>query len=356
MSRVALREDQVQRYARAILLHDVGGRGQQALLATGARLTQGGPALLTAAAYLGAAGTPVDGPASPLAQSDRGLLVRAADVDLPGRAVVRRALERLNPDAISAPGRTGTLVALPDGCQGPRPLVAVGRRDTRWVLWAANAEACGACLLDAVRGAEAPGTGPEAIQAGALVALLFQRLVLGLGPPLSGLEMGGDGGMRVLEAPVCTHPPGLPSRLVAEAVRHLEACYPEEGCGVVLRGPAGARWVALTNAYGVWAARDPVGFPRDARSAFLFEPAAWLALLREADGQGERVACVVHAHPDGLAAFSAEDRAQAAPAGLPLLPGVGYLVVAVQKGRATEAAWVRWQGGDFQEEPFSLSE
>jgi proteasome lid subunit RPN8/RPN11 len=352
---VALREDQVQRYSRSILLPGVGGRGQEALLSTGARLTAGGPALLTAAAYLAAGGTPLDGPPGVLACGDAGFLVRASDLGLPAAATLRPGLERLNPDASAAPLRCGTLVALPDGCAWPRPLVAVGSGEGNWVLWAAAAEACEACLRSAVRGVGAPGSGPEAIQAGALAAFLFQRLVLGLAPALSGLRMGPGGGMEVLQPVECTHRPDVPRDVLAEAVRHLEACYPEEGCGVVLKGPTGTRWVALRNAYAAWAASDPAGFPRDAQSAFLFEPADWLALLREADGRGEHLAYVVHAHPDGQATFSAEDSRQAAPGGLPLLPGAAYLVVAVQKGRATAASWVRWAGGQFHEQAFPVS-
>ena len=222
------------------------------------------------------------------------------------------------------------------------------------MLWAATGEACDVCLAEVVRGAEAPGAGPEAIQAGALAAFLFQRLVLGFAPPLSGVGMAKEGCLVPLEPPACVHGLDVPPAVLGEAVRHLEACYPEEGCGVVLRGPAGARWVPLANAYGTWAARDPAAFPRDARSAFLFEPQAWLALLREAEGRGERVTYVVHAHPDGQAAFSADDAAQAAPGGLPLLPGVAYLVVAVREGHATGACCARWRGSGFLEAPLHL--
>jgi proteasome lid subunit RPN8/RPN11 len=63
---------------------------------------------------------------------------------------------------------------------------------------------------------------------------------------------------------------------------------------------------------------------------------------------------VVHAHPDGQAALSAEDRAQAAPAGEPLLPGVAYVVVAIHQRRATAAAWARWQTGGFVEAALPL--
>lgn len=354
MSPVTLREDQIQRYSRTILLPGVGGVGQEKLLSTGVRLASGGPALLTAAAYLAASGTPVEGPPGVVAGADAGFLVRQSDVGREATSTVQGALGRLNADAVAVPTRMGTLVALPDGCEGPRPLVAVGCTETGWVLWAAGAEACGACLGEAVQGATSPGSGPEAIQAGALAAFLFQRLVLGLAPPLSGLRVARDGSMEVLAAPVCRHGPQLPRGVLAEARRHLEACHPEEGCGVVLKGPGGARWVALRNAYATWAARDPAGFPRDARTAYLFEPADWLALLRDADSRGEHVAFLVHAHPDGQATFSAEDRAQAAPAGQPLVPGAAYLVFAVEKGRATSAVLVRWVGKAFREEAFSL--
>jgi proteasome lid subunit RPN8/RPN11 len=349
----SLRGEQIQRYSRAILLGPVGGRGQHALLSTGVRLGAGGPALLTAAAYLAAGGTPVSGPPGRLGPEDVGFLCEASELGQPASLVVGRALGALNPDAVEEPSRWGALVALPDAPTGERPLVAVGSRGGCSLVWAAGAGACSACLADAVAGCGAPPTGPAAVQVGALAAVLFERLLLGLGPQLSGLEVDAEGATVARAAPPCAHAPALPAQLLAEAVRHLETCYPEEGCGVVLEGPAGARWVALPNAYARWAKADPDAFPRDARTAFVFEPAEWLAVLREADRRGERVACIVHAHPDGPAAFSAEDAAQAAPGGIPLVPGAGYLVVSVRRGRAAAAAWVRWQDG-FRETPFFL--
>lgn len=351
---MALADAQIERYSRLVLLRGVGGRGQEALLSVGARLQASGPALLTAAAYLGAAGTPIEGPALALGEGDAGFLVRASELGQKAAPVLRAALEQLNADATRAPVRAGSLVALPDGCLGARPLVAVGRRGGRWVLWAANAEACAACLASAVEGAEAPGEGAEAIQAGALAALLFQRLVLGLGPSLSGMGMAADGRMEVLDVPECPHPRPVPASVLAEAVRHLEGCAPEEGCGVVLEGPRGMRWVPLRNAYGTWKEHDAEAFPRSPRTAFLFEPTEWLKLLREADAASERVAFIVHAHPEGPAAFSAEDRARAAPGGLPLFPDVGYLVVALREGLAEKVVQVRWQAGAFREWPLFL--
>ncbi|HYH97137.1 M67 family metallopeptidase [Hyalangium sp.] len=144
---------------------------------------------------------------------------------------------------------------------------------------------------------------------------------------------------------------------LSEIIRHLEATYPQEGCGVILRaGPRGSwRIRPLPNAYDRYHAADPVRFPRTSRTAYLFEPHEWLALNREADARGEQITCVFHSHVNGIADFSAEDRAQAMRAGQPLLPAVSYLVIAVVGGRAAEARLFRWVDGEFRDRLVTLS-
>jgi hypothetical protein len=44
----------------------------------------------------------------------------------------------------------------------------------------------------------------------------------------------------------------------------------------------------------------------------------------------------------------------AAPEGMPLLPGVSYLVVAVDRGSATAARLFWWEGEDFLERAVAL--
>ena len=132
-------------------------------------------------------------------------------------------------------------------------------------------------------------------------------------------------------------------------VRYLEAAWPQEGCGVILRAGAEGTWRVrfMPNAYDRYHAADPVRYPHTSRTAYLFEPRDWLALNLEADSRGEQIACVFHSHVNGIADFSAEDRAQALAAGQPLLPDVSYLVVAVVAGRASEARLFRWVEGEF---------
>ena len=57
---MALSENQIVRYGRQILLRDVGGRGQERLLASPVRVIGSGPEIDDAVAYLVAGGTPVE--------------------------------------------------------------------------------------------------------------------------------------------------------------------------------------------------------------------------------------------------------------------------------------------------------
>jgi proteasome lid subunit RPN8/RPN11 len=137
----------------------------------------------------------------------------------------------------------------------------------------------------------------------------------------------------------------------SEVLRLLEQAYPAEGCGILLR--KGARWRVrpMENAYDRYHLADPERFPRTSKTAYLFDPKEWLSVEREADESGEEVACIYHSHVDAGAYFSSEDKAMAAPDGIPVLPGVSYLVVAVEGGKASAANLFRWDGGKFHQSP-----
>jgi len=132
--------------------------------------------------------------------------------------------------------------------------------------------------------------------------------------------------------------PGWPEAVGREVTRHLEASWPREGCGVILRH-------GETGALRVRPLRNVADAPR---TAYAFSPEEWLAVLTEADARGERVVCVFHSHVEAPATFSAEDRARAAPAGEPLLPGVSYLIGSVHRGCVRWVCEYEWRGGDFQ--------
>ncbi len=143
---------------------------------------------------------------------------------------------------------------------------------------------------------------------------------------------GRDGAVRAVTVP------GWPEAVGQEVTRHLEASWPHEGCGVILQhgGTGGLRVRPLRNVAG------------SPRTAYAFSPEEWLAVLTEADARGERVVCVFHSHVEAPARFSEEDRARAAPAGEPLLPGVSYLIGSVHRGCVRWVSEYEWREGDFR--------
>jgi molybdopterin/thiamine biosynthesis adenylyltransferase len=107
-ARGPLREDQIQRYARHVLLPDVGGRGQKRLLAAAVavELGPGRGAEITALAYLAAAGVgrlvltgDVRGPVGD-DEIAGGVLLGVADRGRPRGLAVRERIAALNPDVV----------------------------------------------------------------------------------------------------------------------------------------------------------------------------------------------------------------------------------------------------------------
>jgi len=321
-----LDEPRIQRYARQVLLRDVGERGQEALGTVRVELALPREVAGAAATYLRAGGSAVDEPP------------RAADVwaDTP-------------PLLGSDPAHHLRIVAAPAMPEGA--CIVLGARGEADALWSIAEEGCRACLRAVTASLLPPRTLPiTSVEVGSLVALLVQRRALGLAPSLEGVEVSGSGALATLSAPVCTHrPPAVPASVLVELVRHLAAALPDEGCAVLLGRDDAVRLVPMENAQASHHARDPDAFPRTARTAFTFDPRAWLALLRGADAAGEQVLAIAHSHPDGGEHFSAEDRRSAAPDGRPLLPGVAHLVVAFRDGKPQSARWAVWTDGDFRE-------
>jgi proteasome lid subunit RPN8/RPN11 len=321
-----LSEPQIQRYARQLLLRDVGEKGQEALGGFEISLAVGGAVADAAAAYLRAGGTEVHLPAA------------------------RGGPWALTPPLLdSGPGAILQVVPTP---RAPEPAgVVLGSAAGGQALWSISTEGCRGCLRQVTRALGVPDV-PEAasVQVGSLVALLVQRRALGLAGPLEGLAISPTGVLSTLAPPACAHrPPAIPDPVLTELVRHLSAALPDEGCAVLLAREDQVRLVPMENAQRRHHTRDPDAFPRTARTAFSLDPRAWLDLLREADRTGERVLALAHSHPDGGAGFSAEDRRWAAPDGQPLLPGVAHLVIAFRGDRPSDARWALWADGDFVE-------
>jgi hypothetical protein len=200
---VALREDQILRYSRQILLKDVGGRGQEALLEGGARLDGAGPSGLTAAAYLAAGGTPVVASDTQLGPAAPGFLVSADEVALPAAEVLARVLPEVNPDAVEPKGG-GRIAELPTAWNGEAPWVALGGDGTRGAVVFRGSQGCVWCFGETVRTLGTPPSGVLGVALGALGALVFQRLLLGLGPELGARAIEAPGKVTELEVRRCS--------------------------------------------------------------------------------------------------------------------------------------------------------
>ncbi len=137
-----------------------------------------------------------------------------------------------------------------------------------------------------------------------------------------------------------------------EIATHLAACYPAEGCGLILEDAAGGlRFVPIANIAG--SAEALSTSRRTGRDGYVMEPKALLSTLDAAEQAGGRLYAIVHSHPEVGAYFSKEDREMALGGGdQPLWPGVRYLVVSVRSGSVDGARFFTWdpEQRDFAEE------
>lgn len=106
--------------------------------------------------------------------------------------------------------------------------------------------------------------------------------------------------------------------------------HPEECCALVFRGPAGLALEQVPNVADALFAADPESFPRTARTGYAIDGRLIVAAARS----GRELVAIVHSHPDGGTALSAEDlRLATTPMGGPSWPGVAQVVLDGRGGR-----------------------
>ena len=129
--------------------------------------------------------------------------------------------------------------------------------------------------------------------------------------------------------------------------------FPNECCGFVIGDVATEEVRPITNVQNLMHTKDPAGFPRDARTAFLMEPKEHLAVMNEIDRRKLALKIVYHSHPDHDAYFSATDRAQARSFDpeFPDYPDTAYVVMSIHAGKFARAAAFVWNAAkrDFVE-------
>ena len=107
---MSLSDSQLERYARHIILKEIGGAGQQALLASHVALIGAGGIGSPAIQYLAAAGvgrlTVIDDDVVALSNLQRQTLFTTRDVGASKVAMAANAVQRLNPDVRISPHQT----------------------------------------------------------------------------------------------------------------------------------------------------------------------------------------------------------------------------------------------------------
>ena len=200
---MALREDQILRYSRQILLREVGGVGQERLLGATVLVDVADAPGLTAAAYLAAAGSGLTASPRPLAPAAPGFLAAATQVGQRADAVLAHELLAFNADAVPQAAPAAQLAELPAGFEGAGPWVALGAQETRGAVVFRAPGACPACFAAACAQLAPPPASALGVALGALGALVLQRLVLGLGPSSGLLLLAAPGALEHGALPHC---------------------------------------------------------------------------------------------------------------------------------------------------------
>jgi proteasome lid subunit RPN8/RPN11 len=137
----------------------------------------------------------------------------------------------------------------------------------------------------------------------------------------------------------------LDSVVWGRLVEHAVAEYPNECCGILIRDPQGAVEVArIRNVQDEMHERDPIRYPRTARTAYAGHPADLKEALERAERPGFALVGFYHSHPDHAAYFSEEDVAQATPFGEPSYPDAVQIVVSVYERQVRDVKVFAWNG------------
>ncbi len=145
----------------------------------------------------------------------------------------------------------------------------------------------------------------------------------------------------------------LPRAARAAMAARAEADYPDETCGFAFEKGSGLAVAPMENIQNRLHREDPKTHPRDAKTAYCFDPHEMQRILDEHEKVGEPLRAIYHSHPDHDSYFSEMDSAAAAPFGEPSYAGAVHLVFSVKKGKVADLKAFDWSEaeGRFVEVP-----
>ena len=115
--------------------------------------------------------------------------------------------------------------------------------------------------------------------------------------------------------------------ILENAIDHAKACYPNEGCGLVVGREAGERFIPMTNVSG-------------SASRFEMDAGELINSLRDMRGRGEELIAIYHSHPHGSAEPSKTDIEQAH------YPEAAHLIISLGALERPQAAAFRIVDGE----------
>jgi len=124
---------------------------------------------------------------------------------------------------------------------------------------------------------------------------------------------------------------------------HARESYPDECCGVVIDRAGGDQIVVrLRNVQDDMHAKDPLRYPRTARTAYTPHAGDFKRAVDAWEAPGSKLVAFYHSHPDHDAYFSDEDVRQATPFGEPSYPDAVQIVVSVYDRKVEDVKAYRW--------------
>jgi adenylyltransferase/sulfurtransferase len=129
-----VRDDQIRRYARHVLLPDVGGKGQEKILRATVRVEQASGAGEGAILYLAAAGVGTIVIEDRRAVDRAGLLYEAEDLGKSRLEAARARVSAMNPDVRVAESGDGGVRVIVEAASDPASQLEAGARAARRAL------------------------------------------------------------------------------------------------------------------------------------------------------------------------------------------------------------------------------